>query len=37
VAAIIDAETRKVKRQRDLKAMIDGIRHQVRSAADKLD
>jgi guanylate kinase len=37
VAAIIDAETRKVKRQRDLKAMIDGIRHQVRSAAEKLD
>ena len=37
VAAIIDAETRKVKRQRDLKALIDGIRHQVRSAAEKLD
>ena len=37
VAAIIDAETRKVKRQRDLKAMLDGIRQEVRLAAEKLD
>ena len=37
VAAIIDAETRKVKRQRDLKAMLDGIRREVRQAAEQLD
>jgi guanylate kinase len=37
VAAIIDAETRKVKRQRDLKTMLDGIRREVRQAAEKLD
>jgi guanylate kinase len=37
VAAIIDAETRKVKRQRDLKTMLDGIRREVRQASEKLD
>ena len=37
VAAIIDAETRKVKRQGDLKGMLDGIRQEVRLAAEKLD
>jgi guanylate kinase len=37
VAAIIDAETRKVKRQRDLKTMLDGIRREVRRASEKLD
>jgi guanylate kinase len=37
VAAIIDAETRKVKRQRDLKSMLEGIRREVRQAADQLD
>jgi guanylate kinase len=37
VAAIIDAETRKVKRQRDLKALLENIRRDVRSAAQYLD
>ena len=37
VAAIIDAETRKVKRQRDLKEILEGIRQDVRLAAQKLD
>ena len=36
VAAIIDAESRKVKRQGNLRAMIDGIRHEVQTAAEQL-
>lgn len=37
VAAIIDAESRKVKRQANLKAMIEAIRRDVQSAADDLE
>jgi guanylate kinase len=37
VAAIIDAEARKVKRQTNLKAMIERIQRDVQSAADGLD
>lgn len=37
VAAIIDAETRKVKRQRDLNSLLEGIRREVRQAAETLD
>jgi guanylate kinase len=37
VAAIIDAETRKVRRQRNLKALIEGIRREVQAAAETLD
>jgi guanylate kinase len=36
VAAIIDAEARKVKRQTNLKAMIEGIRRDVQMAAEGL-
>jgi guanylate kinase len=36
VAAIIDAESRKVKRQGNLRAMIEGIRHEVQTAAEQL-
>lgn len=37
VAAIIDAETRKVKRQTNLSSMIDGIRRDVQAAAGELE
>ena len=37
VAAIIDAESRKVKRQSNLRAMIEGIRQEVQTAAEKIE
>jgi guanylate kinase len=37
VAAIIDAESRKVKRQTGLSAMIEGLRRDVQIAAEELD
>ena len=37
VAAIIDAESRKVKRQASLGRMIDGIRRDVQAAAERLN
>jgi guanylate kinase len=36
VAAIIDAESRKVKRQTNLRDMIDGIRQEVQAASEHL-